>query len=97
MRLEKPILFVCADKNRFQINQIFLEKKPTLSADKPTLSADNGSFSEKPGLSERKTYFIWDKPTLSNCDNGLPYTTSELSRDQNLTAIIVRVNHFVTA
>ena len=32
-------------------------------------------FSEKPSLSDRKTYFIWDKPTLSNyCDNGLPYT-----------------------
>ena len=31
-------------------------------------------FSEKPSLSDRKTYFIWDKPTLSNyCDNGLPY------------------------
>ena len=26
--------------------------------DKPTLSADNGSFSEKPSLSDRKTYFI---------------------------------------
>ena len=40
--------------------------------DKPTLSADNGSFfPEKPSLSDRKTYFIWDEPTLSNyCDNG---------------------------
>ena len=38
-------------------------------------------FSEKPSLSDRKTYFIWDKPTLSNyCDNGLPYYVMYFSR-----------------
>ena len=35
--------------------------------------------SEKPSLSDRKTYFIWDKPILSNyCDNGLPYMSGNL-------------------
>ena len=46
-------------------------------------------FSEKPSLSDRKTYFIWDKPTLSNyCDNGLPYEWADGAVDTFLSAII---------
>ena len=44
MRLVKLILFARADKNRFQINRVFLKKL--------TLSADNGGFFS------RETYFI---------------------------------------
>ena len=70
MRLEKPILFARAYKDRFQINRVFL-KKPTLSADnvgffqrdllylrKPILSDHMMSFSEKPTLSERNPHYL---------------------------------------
>ena len=67
MRLEKPILFARADKDRFsdnptlsvradnvgfyQINRVFLKK--------PRLSADNaGFFPGKPTLSERNPYYL---------------------------------------
>ena len=71
MRLEKPILFARADKERFQINSHYLRADNEFLSDKSgfseknlhylqhTLSADNvGFFSEKPTLSERNPYYL---------------------------------------
>ena len=52
MRLEKPILFARADKDRFSDKLGFSEKKPTLSSDKV------GGFFQKNLLYLRETHIL---------------------------------------
>ena len=59
MRLEKPILFVCADKNRFQINQIFLEKK------NPHYLQINPLYLQIMGVFQKNPVYLREKPILS--------------------------------